>query len=99
MFFISFLLPWRGVSNTFMQPFLIYVTKSETTFTVNTESTYDWKAENWSAPINFEVLQLLKVASQIIQVGGGPRYWAASPDDSGSEGLGACLSLTFLFSR
>lgn len=87
-----------NVSETSMEPYIAYVTKSETTFTINTESTYDWKAENWSVPIHFKVEQLLKIGNQLIQVGGGLRYWAASPD-SGPEGLGARLSLIFLFPR
>ena len=87
-----------GVSATFMQPFLAYITHSKTTFSLNTETTYDWKTENWAVPINFNVAQLLKVGSQIIQVGGGLRYWADSPD-FGPEGLGARLQLTFLFPK
>jgi hypothetical protein len=79
-----------------MDPGIAYVTQSETTFTLNTESTYDWKAKSWSVPIIFKVEQLLKVGRQIIQVGGGLRYWAASPD-SGPEGLGARLSIVFVF--
>ena len=84
------------VSKTSMEPSIAYVTKSETTFTINTESTYDWKAESWSVSIHFKVEQLLKAGSQIIQVGRGLRYSAASPSD-GPEGLGARLSLIFLF--
>ena len=87
-----------GVSATFMQPFLTYITHTKTTFSLNTESTYDWKTENWAVPINFNVAQMLKVGSQIIQVGGGLRYWADSPD-FGQEGLGARLQLTFLFPK
>lgn len=87
-----------GVSATFMQPFLAYVTHTKTTFSLNTESTYDWKTENWSVPINFNVLQMLKVGSQIMQIGAGVRYWADSPD-FGPEDFGARLQLTFLFPK
>jgi hypothetical protein len=87
-----------GVSATFMQPFLAYITHSKTTFTINSESTYDWKTENWAVPINFIVSQLFTVGNQTIQVGGGLRYWADSPD-LGPEGLGARLNLTFLFPK
>jgi len=76
------------VSETSMEPSIAYVTKAE--------STYDWKAESWSVSIHFKVEQLLKAGSQMIQVGGGLRYSAASPSD-GPEGLGARLSLIFLF--
>jgi hypothetical protein len=88
----------RGVSSTFMQPFVTYITKSKTSFIVNTESTYNWKSENWTVPINFEVRQLLKIGSQLIQVGAGGRYTVASPS-GGPQGLGARMTLTFLFPK
>jgi len=86
------------VSATFFQPFLSYITKTKTTIGLNTESTYDWESEQWSVPINLTVMQLLKVGSQLIQVGGGVRYWADSTDN-GAEGWGARLQLTFLFPK
>jgi hypothetical protein len=48
------------VSSTFFQPFIAYATKTKTTFTVNTESTYDWHNDQLTAPINFTVAQLTK---------------------------------------
>ncbi len=33
----------QDVNATFLQPFLAYATKTFTTFTLNTESTYDWE--------------------------------------------------------
>lgn len=87
-----------GVSSTFMQPILNYITKSKTTFLVNTETTYNWKTEDWTVPINFEVRQLLKVGPQLIQVGVGGRYTVASPS-GGPQGLGARMTLTFLFPK
>jgi hypothetical protein len=35
------------VSATFLQPFLTYTTPSATTFSLNTESTYDWNSRQW----------------------------------------------------
>lgn len=86
------------ISATFLQPFLYYTTKTLTTFGVNTESTYDWKNEQWSVPINFTVTQMLKVGQQPITLQAGARYWAESPD-SGPEGWGYRLALTFLFPK
>jgi hypothetical protein len=51
------------VSQTFLQPFLSYTTKTYTTFSLNTESTYDWNATKWTTPINATVQQLLKITS------------------------------------
>lgn len=86
------------VSATFMQPFLTYITKTKTTIALNTESTYDWENEEWSVPINFNVLQLFNVGPQIIQAGVGIRYWADSPD-GGPERWGARLQLTLLYPK
>jgi hypothetical protein len=86
------------ISLTFLQPFAAYVTKTKTTFSFNTESTYDWENEQWTVPVNVLVAQLLKVGPQIFQVQAGVRYWAESPDN-GPEGWGARMVLTFLFPK
>lgn len=87
-----------NISATFLQPFISYITASQTTFSLSTESTYDWEANKWSVPINLNVAQLLKVGNQIFQVGGGVRYWAESPK-SGPDDWGFRLQLTLLFPR
>lgn len=88
----------NDISNTFVQPFLSYTTPTAWTFALNTESTYDWKAKEWSVPINLTVSKLVRVNEQPISVTGGLRYWAAAPDN-GPEGLGFRLGLTFLFPK
>ncbi|WP_322092900.1 transporter [Paraburkholderia bannensis] len=85
-----------SVSSTFLQPFLNYTTKDAWTFGLNTESTYDWTHRQWSTPINATVTKLIKVGGQPISVGGGVRYWAASPD-SGPHGWGGRFIVTLLF--
>ena len=42
------------INQTFLQPFVSYTTPKATSFTLNTESTYDWDAEQWSVPINLD---------------------------------------------
>ena len=86
------------INSTFLQPFVAYITASKTTFTFNTESTYDWEGEAWSVPLNFYVSQLLLIGSQPISVSAGARYWADSPE-SGPEGWGARLVLTLIFPK
>jgi hypothetical protein len=86
------------ISATFLQPFLTYVTDKQTTFALNTESTYDWENRNWSVPLNVNVSQLLKFGSQIVSVGAGVRYWVDSPD-TGAEGWGYRLQITLLYPK
>ena len=50
---------------TFLQPFLSYTWSTGTSVTVNTESTYDWTARQWTVPVNL-------LASQVINIGRQP---------------------------
>ena len=59
------------ISQTFLQPFVTYTTPRATSFTLNTESTYDWETEEWSVPINAQVAQLVRIGEQRVQIGGG----------------------------
>ena len=86
------------VSATFVQPFLTYITSSQTTFALNTESTYDWETREWSVPINFNVNQLLKVGDQLLQVGGGLRYWVNAPD-AGPDGWGVRINFVLVYPK
>uniref|UniRef100_UPI000B3FC230 hypothetical protein n=1 Tax=Pandoraea sp. PE-S2R-1 TaxID=1986994 RepID=UPI000B3FC230 len=85
-----------SVSSTFLQPFLTYTTKTAWTFGVNTESTYDWTHRQWSTPINAFVSKLVKIDGHPVSIGGGVRYWAASPD-AGPHGWGGRIIITMLF--
>lgn len=87
----------NDVNATFLQPFLTYTTSKALTFFLNTESTYNWDAEEWTVPINIGANQLLLMGNQPIQVGGGFRYYADAPD--GGPDWGIRLSVVFLFPK
>ena len=86
----------QNVSITSVQPFLSYITKTHTTFGIVSESTYDWKNDQWTIPVIPQVQQLFKIGPQIMQLAAGPIYYAESPE-GGPEGWGARVQLTFLF--
>jgi len=86
------------VNATLLQPFLAYTTPKFTTFTLNTESTYDWEAKQWSVPINLMVTQLFKVGAQPMSLQLGARYWAESPE-TGAEDWGLRLAYTLVFPK
>jgi len=85
------------VNRTFLQPFASYTTKTFTSLGLNTESTYDWEAEQWTVPINLFVQQLLKVGKQPISLQLGGRYYAEGP--SGAPEWGLRFQLSFLFPK
>ena len=86
------------VSSTFLQPFLSYTTPTAWTFSINTESTYDWKNEQWTVPFNGVVSKVTKIGGQLVSVGGGVRYWADSAA-SQPHGLGLRFTVTLLFPK
>lgn len=85
------------INSTFLQPFVSYTTKDAWTVTLNSESTYNWTAQQWSVPVNFLVSKLVTIDKQPISLGVGARYWADTPKDIGPEGWGARAVVTFLF--
>jgi len=85
------------VSATYLQPFLSYTTKTATTFTLNTESTYDWTNNQWTVPLNFMIQQIVKIGEQPIALTVGARYYADKPD--GGPAWGLRFALIFLFPR
>jgi hypothetical protein len=85
------------VDATFLQPFLVYTTATFTSFGMNTESTYDWQANDWSVPVNVFVTQVFKIGKQPMSLQLGARYWADTPEDVGPEGWGARLTYTLVF--
>lgn len=75
----------QDISNTFMQPFVAYTWPSAWTVAVQSESSYNWKDEQWSVPINFAVSRLVRFGQLPVALLGSVGYWAESPT-SGPEG-------------
>jgi hypothetical protein len=86
-----------NVNATFIQPFISYTTKTYTSFTLNTESTYDWQHSQWTVPLNATVGQLLKLGKQPVQFSLGARYYAETPN--GGPEWGLRFAITFLFPK
>ncbi len=85
------------VNATFFQPFVSYITPTKTTFTLNSETTYDWTNEQWNVPVNFIVSQLLKLGDQPVQLFVGARFYLETPD--GGPEWGVRSGITFLFPK
>jgi len=87
----------QDVNATFLQPFLAYTTKKQTTFTLNTETTYDRENRQWTVPLNLMVAQLVKIGKQPIQFQVGGRYYAEHANNGPEWGLR--FSVIFLFPK
>jgi hypothetical protein len=86
------------VNSDFIQPFLSYSTKDGWSYTLNTESTYDWTRKAWGLPIHFQVTKIVRFGKQPISFGGAMRCWATSPS-GGPEGCGLRMIVTGIFPK
>jgi hypothetical protein len=86
------------ISNTFLQPFVAYTWPSAWTVSVQSESTYNWKTENWSVPVNVAISKLVKWGRLPVSLQAGVGYWAESPDE-GPEGFRFRLQATFVLPK
>ena len=87
----------KPISATFLQPFLSYTNKTSTTFGINTESTYDWKSQQWTVPLIMTVSQVLTLGGQPLSLLLGYKYFATAP--TGGPDWGLRLALTLLFPK
>ena len=85
----------KPINQVYMQPFIAYTTKDAWTFSLNSESQYDWLTQKWTMPFNATVSKLVLIDKHPVSFQVGVRYFAASPND-GPKGFGARASITFL---
>ncbi|MGR3659566.1 MAG: transporter [Paracoccaceae bacterium] len=77
--------PRTPTNATFMQPFVAYSTKNSWTYSLQSETLYDWERKNWSVPVNFTVSKLAILGKVPVNFQGGVGYWVQSPA-GGPEG-------------
>ncbi|MCD8516484.1 MAG: transporter [Burkholderiaceae bacterium] len=83
-------------NNTYWQPFVSYVTENAWTFSLNTQSSFNWDARRAQNPLNFTVSKLSKIGDMPVSYSLGTRYFATSVPD-GPTGWGVRAGITFLF--
>jgi hypothetical protein len=86
------------VNQTLLQPFVSYTTPDAWTFTLQTESTYNWETEEWAVPVNAVASKVVTVGDRPVSFFGGVRYWADSPV-GGPDGWGLRFGATLLFPK
>jgi hypothetical protein len=88
----------QDISTTFLQPFAAYTWPSAWTVSVQSESSYNWKTEKWSIPINAAVSKLVRRGKLPVSLQAGVGYWAESPE-TGPEGFRFRLQATFVLPK
>ena len=88
----------QDINSTFVQPFAAYTWPSAWTLSVQSETTYNWKTEKWSVPVNVAVSKLVKLGKLPVSLQAGIGYWAESPD-TGPEGFRFRLQANFVLPK
>jgi hypothetical protein len=81
------------ISNTFVQPFLSHTWPNTTTVTLNAEMTYDWKADQWTVPLNAMVSHIYRLGRLPVSFQFGIRYYAVRPEETPRWGLRSAIVL------
>jgi hypothetical protein len=71
------------VSQTFVQPFLAYTTKTAATFTLNSEASKNWEAadgEEWTVPINLSASKVTRLGPFPFSIAVGAGYYVEKPE-------------------
>ena len=85
------------MNTTYLQPSVSYTTKKDTSYGIDTQSTYDWDAGAWEVPLELSVGQLLTVGRQEMNLGLTVRSHLDRP--VGGPRWGLAFTATFLFPR
>lgn len=85
------------MNSTLVEPFVSYTWSNDFTVELDSESTFDWKQEQWTVPLTAGVSQLVSSGKQSVNFGRGGRCYAAhAPDD---PEWGVVFTVTLLFPR
>ncbi len=83
------------INNTFVQPFVSYTLPSAWTYSLQSETTYNWESEQWSVPVNLSVAKLVRFGKLPVSLSAGVGYWVESPE-AGPEGFRFRLQANFI---
>lgn len=86
------------IDNTFVQPFVAYTWPNAWTLSVQSETNYNWEAEEWSVPVNIAVSKLVTLGKLPVSLSAGTGYWLESPD-AGPEGWRFRLQANFVLPK
>ena len=86
---------FETANNFYAQPFVNYVTSSAWTYSLNTQSNYNYDARRMSNPMNFTISKLEKIGNTPTQLTLGARYNISSIP-GGPQGWGARAAITFV---
>lgn len=87
-----------AINETSIQPFAAYINDNAWRYSINSEATYDWVKNDWTAPVHLMVNKLIRWPVVTLDLGAGVRIWAAH-SNTGPRDLGVRAVLSLVFER
>lgn len=87
-----------SINASYVEPWISFAASHGTTYSLSTESSYDWDGSSWLVPVVVTADHLFENAPIPFSFGVAARYWAESPD-GGPENFSARVQFTFLLSK
>ena len=87
-----------NVSQMLINPFVTYTMPTAFTVAVAADVIRDWEDKRWTVPVILSASQVTRVGSQLVQIGGGLRYYVAS-NPASPRGFAGRFNVTLLFPR
>ncbi len=84
-----------NASTSAFQPFMAFTQSSGLTWSVGSETTYDWVDKVWTVPVSAGLSKMFSFGSQKAMLGVEGKYWIARPDSV--PGWGVRLTASVLF--
>jgi hypothetical protein len=75
------------VSSTLLQPFAAYTFKIALTINLQTETSYDWIANQWTVPLQFGLSQVIQFGKLPVSIGVLGRVWLTGPASAPEWGI------------
>ncbi|MGB7755591.1 MAG: hypothetical protein WBL23_05965, partial [Salinisphaera sp.] len=85
----------KSVNSTYLQPFVAKGLGKGRTITANLESTYNWKGDQWTVPMNLAYSKVTRIGPQLVSFQGGARYYLEAPKYGPDWGLRFTVTLLF----
>lgn len=85
-------------NNIYWQPFVSYVTRDAWTFSLNTQSSFNWDSRRSQNPLNATISKLVHVGKMPMSLSVGARYFLSSVP-GGPSGWGIRAGVTLLFPK
>ena len=83
------------INASFVQPFVTYATTSGASYTIASENTQSWNNDFFGGFLGIYYARVVKVGKQLIQVGGGPKFYYGNNPLNPQWGLRANIIALF----